>query len=354
MPTSDNRRIRRIHYARTLAFICTIFAFTALFHGTEALACAACGDTLSREWGTQGIRTTPGFTADLSYVYINQNQQRYGSGTASSAQINNLWQAGQEVEDYTVTRTTTATLNYSSDTWGASIQLPFLQRTHGTFGAYDAATNNVPTPGQSTAYASSSDNGIGDIRVIGRYTGFSADKTAGIIAGIKLPTGSTNANFNDRVTPLDRSLQIGTGSTDLILGGYITGAIAEYGWFAQGTVQHAVATKIIGGQDYIPGDAYALNTGIRYAKFGARFTPMLQLNYIHRQPDTGTGATPPDALTGGAGSGGTLVYLAPGALIRVGGGTSVYGFVQLPIYQYVNSLQLSPRYTLTLGVQQSF
>src|SRR5665647_3960927 len=103
MPTSDNRRIRRIHYARTLAFICTIFAFTALFHGTEALACAACGDALSREWGTQGIRTTPGFTADLSYVYINQNQQRYGSGTASSAQFNNLWQAGQEVEDYTVT-----------------------------------------------------------------------------------------------------------------------------------------------------------------------------------------------------------------------------------------------------------
>jgi hypothetical protein len=97
-----------------------------------------------------------------------------------------------------------------------------------------------------------------------------------------------------------------------------------------------------------------LNTGIRHAKFGAKFTPMLQLNLMHRRPDGGAAATPPDALTGGPATGGTLLYLAPGATWRVGGGTSVYGFVQLPLYQNVNSLQLVPRYTLTLGVRQSF
>ena len=341
---SSFRLTVRIAIAGALALL----PFTAI---NDALACAACGCTLSRDWGTQGISATPGFTADLSYDYINQNQQRYGSGAASAAKISELWLAGQEIEDYTVTRTTTAALNYTSDTWGANIQLPFVQRTHGTYG--DNATSASSSPDYSS-YASSSDNAIGDTRIIARYTGFSADKTAGIIAGLKLPTGSTNANFNDGITPLDRSLQIGTGSTDVILGGFLTGTIEEYGWFAQGTVQHAVATKTIAGQDYIPGDAYSLNTGIRYAKFGARFTPMLQLNYIHRQPDSGAAATPADALTGGAGSGGRLLYLAPGALLRVGGGTSVYGFVQLPVYQYVNSLQLSPRYNLTLGIQQSF
>lgn len=325
----------------------TALALLPLIAMNNAQACAACGDTLSKDWGTQGVSTHPGFTADLSYSYVNQNQQRYGSGTASSAFISNFQQAngGQEVEDYTVTRTTTASLNYSSDTWGVNTQLPYVQRTHGTFGTTDLT---------GTSYASSSDNSIGDVRVIGRYSGFSADKTAGVIAGIKLPTGSTNANFSDGVTPLDRSLQIGTGSTDLILGGFFTGTIDEYGWFAQGTVQHAVATKTIGGQDYTPGDTYSLNTGIRYAKFGAKFTPMLQLNFINRRPDSGTAATPPDALTGGPATGGTLVYLAPGASFRVGGGTSVYGFIQLPIYQNVNSLQLSPRYTLTLGVKHSF
>lgn len=322
--------------------IATALALLPLTTMNDALACAACGDTLSKDWGTQGVSTHPGFTTDLSYSYVNQNQPRYGTGMASSAKISELWLAGQEIEDYTVTRTTTASLNYSSDTWGVNTQLPFVQRTHGTFGDNGASVSLSP---DYSSYASSSDNGIGDIRVIGRYTGFSADKTAGVIAGIKLPTGSTNATFNDGVTPLDRSLQIGTGSTDLILGGFLTGAIGEYGWFAQGTVQHAVATKAIAGADYRPGDAYALNTGIRYAKFGAQFTPMLQLNYIHRSPDD-VGGAPLD--------GGTLMYLAPGALARVGGGTSVYGFIQLPVYQNVIGLQLSPRYTLTLGIKQSF
>ena len=153
----------------------------------DAQACAACGDTLSKEWGTQGISTHPGFTADLSYSYVNQNQQRLGTGTASPASISARNLLLQEIEDYTTTRTTTASLNYSSDDWGINTQLPFVQRTHGTFG--------TTTP-MGSSYSSSSDNGIGDIRVIGRYTGFSAYKTAGIIAGIKLPTGSTNANFN--------------------------------------------------------------------------------------------------------------------------------------------------------------
>lgn len=321
----------------TFSVLLVLLPFIAM---NDALACAACGCTLSRDWGTQGISTTPGFSADLSYDYINQNQPRYGSGKAASALIDSLWQAGQEIEDYTTTRTTTASLNYTSDTWGMNVQLPFVQRTHGTYG------NNAPAPfpdyGQ---YASSSDSGLGDIRAIGRYTGFSADKTSGIIAGIKLPSGSTNANFNDGVTALDRSLQLGTGSTDIILGGFLTGSIGEYGWFAQATVQHAVTTKTIAAADYRPGDAYTLNTGIRYAKFGARFTPLLQLNYIHRAPDD-VGGTPLD--------GGTLVYLAPGASIRVGGGTSVYGFVQLPVYQNVTGLQLSPRYILTLGVSHAF
>jgi hypothetical protein len=315
-------------------------ALLPLIAMNNAQACAACGCTLSKDWGTQGISMTPGFNADISCDYINQNQQRYGSGTASTAQISSLLPGGQEVEDYTNTRTTTASLNYTSDTWGISAQFPFVQRTHGTFGN--------ALPGDYSTYSSSSDSGIGDIRVIGKYTGLSADKTAGILAGIKLPTGSTDTNFNagDEVgNALDRSLQIGTGSTDIILGGFVTGTVAEYGWFSQGTVQHAVVTKTIAGEDYSPGDVYSLNAGIRRAKFGAKFTPMLQLNYIHRAPDD-VGGTPLD--------GGTLVYLAPGASLRLGGGTSVYGFVQLPVYQYVSGLQLTPRYTLTLGLSHSY
>jgi hypothetical protein len=208
-----------------------------------------------------------------------------------------------------------------------------------------------------STYLTSSDNSIGDVRVIGRYSGFSGDHSSGLIAGIKLPTGNIGAKFSDGVTALDAGLQIGTGSTDIIFGGYTSGTIDQFGWFAQGTVQHAVATDMaMGGMSYRPGDAYTLNSGIRYAEFGAKITPMLQLNVIRRQVDTGTGV-PLDMLTGTPGvaiSGGTLAYIAPGVSVRVGGGMSLYGFLQLPIYQAVNSLQITPQTILTLGVRKSF
>jgi hypothetical protein len=335
----------RLRPAVQVAFAIFIAAF-GLIDAEQAMACAACGCTLSTNWQTQGINTTPGYSLNLAYSYLNQDQQRYGTGKASAAQIAALNAAGNEIEDYTKTQTLTAALNYTGDTWGATVELPFVKRTHGTF--TDAGT--WPT---TANYLSSSDSSIGDIRVVGRYTGFSKDRSAGLIIGAKLPTGSTNATFNDG-SAVDPSLQIGTGSTDVILGGFVAGSLGSYGWFVHGSVQHAVSTKSFSGADYRPGDTWSLNTGIRHAKFGAKFTPMLQLNLVHRRPDGGAAATPPDALTGGAATGGTLLYLAPGATWRVGGGTSVYGFVQLPVYENVNSLQLVPRYTLTLGVRQSF
>jgi hypothetical protein len=351
--------VQKIHYkfsggtsmqqSHTKSALCIALTLAALSSTGNAFACAACGCTLSTDWRSQGISSTPGFFVDLSYSTLNQNQQRYSSGKASNALINNLNAAGQEIEAYTKTQTITASLNYMGDNFGASIHLPFVNRTHGTYGSGPAAIGS--------SYTTSSDNSIGDVRILGRYTGLSDDKSSGLIAGVKLPTGNTGANFNAGTlanTPLDAGLQIGTGSTDLILGGYTTGAVSEYGWFVQGTVQHAVATKLaLGGATYRPGDAYTLDVGIRHAEFGAKITPMLQLNVIKREADSGTGV-PADMLTGVPVSGGTLVYLAPGASVRVGEGMSIYGFVQLPIYQYVNSLQVAPQYTLTLGMRQSF
>jgi hypothetical protein len=328
----------------------------ALIGTTEAVACAACGCTLSKDWETQGISSTQGFTVDVSYDYLNQDKQRYGKGAASDALVNSQYAAGQEVEAYTKTQTITATLIYNSDVWGVSFLVPYVSRSHGTYGADPAA---FPVVGSDLS--TSSDSGIGDIRVVGRYTGFSEDKSTGLIAGVKLPTGNTSATFNGGTAagaPLDAGLQIGTGSTDLILGGSYTGAVSNsYGWFVQGTVQHAIATKSLNGADYRPGDAVTINTGIRYAAFGAKVSPILQLNIIKRQADTdnNTGVNVPlDPVTGVPVSGGTLAYISPGVLVRVGGGMSAYGFVQLPIYQDVNSLQIAPSYTLTLGVRQSF
>jgi hypothetical protein len=328
-------------------------ALATLAGATDALACAACGHTLSTDFSTQGQSTQAGLSVDLSYSYIDQDTLRYGTGKASGAQINTLYNNGQEIETSTKTQILTPSFNYNSDTWGVSFQIPYLSRTHAT----DGSTNTPATQPLGSLYSTSSDSGIGDVRLIGRYSGFSSDRTSGLIAGIKLPTGNTSATFSGGAAagqPLDPSLQIGTGSTDVILGGYTSGLIGRYGWFIQGTVQRAVsAPETIAGVTFRPGQAILLNSGIRYAGFGAKVVPMLQLDIVHRQPDEGT-SVPNDVLTGVPVSGGTLVYLAPGAVVRLGGGASVYGFIQLPVYQNVNSLQLTPRYIFTLGVRQAF
>ena len=55
------------------------------------------------------------------------------------------------------------------------------------------------------------------MKVMGLYTGFSEDRSSGIIFGLKLPSGDhTYANF-------DPDTEIGTGSTDVILGAYHVG-----------------------------------------------------------------------------------------------------------------------------------
>lgn len=323
----------------------------------EAYACASCGCTLSSDWGSQGVSTKEGLSADLSETYINQNQLIYGNSKPSAAFIQSLYSKGQEIETATMTQTTIAALNYNDEMWGIGILVPYLHRTHGTNGIagqpYDAAGNNL-----GANYSESSDSGVGDIRVVGHYNGFFDDNTSGLVAGVKFATGNTNANFTSGAiagTPLDSGLQLGTGSTDIILGAYTSGTVRTYGWFVQGTVQHSISGLVnVAGQDYRPGDTYLINSGIRYAGFGTTFNPMLQLNLLHKEYDQGSSiAVPSDVFTGSPVSGGNLAYLSPGLSIRLGGGTSVYGFVQIPVYQNVGSLQLVPQYIASVGVHQN-
>ncbi len=66
-------------------------------------------------------------------------------------------------------------------------------------------------------------NSIGDIRIMGLWTGWSEDMSTGLIGGFKLPSGDWH------YPPFDRDTQIGTGSTDLLLGGYHIGRYRRAG-----------------------------------------------------------------------------------------------------------------------------
>ncbi|HQT25643.1 MAG TPA: TonB-dependent receptor [Burkholderiales bacterium] len=283
---------------------------------------------LSKDWQIQGMGNGLGFTAGLSYDYVDQNQLRSGSGKVSNFALPNA----QEIEVRTRTAFTTLIADYQGTGWGVNMQLPYVDRYHVTY------------PQGTTTLDSSASSSLGDARVLGRFTGFSKDGSNGIFFGLKLPTGPASVNFASGA-PLDASLQPGTGSTDILFGGFHQGQIdrLKLGWFLQGLVQHAISTR----SDSRPGDAFNVNAGIRYAKYGQRITPMLQVDFIRRVSDSGANATP--FITGGE-----LVYLAPGFSVRFGNRTNVYAFVQLPVYQYVQGFQLSPTKIFSAGLLHSF
>ena len=324
-----------------------IVAITLLLYSGNANACASCGCTLSSDWESLQFSGSTGLKMDLRYDYLNQDQLRSGTKTISSAAASQITNDGnpQEVEKYTTNNYLTLGIDYSlNHDWGVNVQVPYIDRKHSTLG-----TNSDGTSPADGAYDSHTKN-MGDIKVIGRYQGFTPHCNFGILYGLKLPTGSytqtgtsTDPNNPGDTAAIDRGLQPGTGTTDVILGAYYTDSLGQnWDYFTQAIYQKALNSK----NDYKPGDGFNLNFGLRYAGITS-FAPQIQLNYRHVQHDEGANA---DQVS----TGGTLLYISPGITVPLGTQLSVFGFVQLPLYQDLNGVQLAPRYTASVGVHYSF
>lgn len=308
----------------------------SLLTPSYVFACSSCGCTLSSDWESQGISSQPGLRVDLRYDYINQNQLRHGSGTASSSALAEALGAGAvgETEQKTTNHYYTLGLDYSPNRmWGVNIQIPYVDRAHDTIAAGDSDISSSHT------------SSLGDLKIIGRYQGLSPDGDIGLLLGVKLPTGDYRSDFTSgpmALSPLDRSLQPGSGSTDLLMGAYRAGSLNKnWDWFAQGIYQFAVTTK----EEFHPGNSLNVNAGFRYMDFGS-IVPQIQINAKIGQSDSGLNA---DQLN----SGGQIAYFSPGATIAVSKSTKAYGFVQLPLYQHVNGFQLAPRWNASIGVNIS-
>jgi hypothetical protein len=306
-------------------------ATLALISSTDALACSSCGCTLNSDWTSQGIATGEGTRFDIRFDYFKQNDYRSGTSSVSRDEVA---ASGSEVQDTTINRNLTLGLDHSfNQDWAINVLVPVFSRSHGTYGdAYPDAT----------AIITSSSKGIGDIRVTGRYQGLSADHSSGITLGVKLPTGETNDTFNDG-SALDRGLQLGTGTTDLLLGGYHFGSInRDWDYFAQATIQIALNTH----DGFRPGNGLNATAGVRYMGFES-FIPQLQFNTRIEKRESGANADV-------ANSGATLLYISPGVTVPINKTVQAFGFLQVPIYQRVNGYQIEPNVLLSTGLRFSF
>jgi hypothetical protein len=299
---------------RAAAFVAILFSISPGMAYACACGCGVfdIGTSALFPSGTGGI----GF---LEYDYMNQN--RNWSGTSRAPSDDN---SDKQIR----TQFYTAGFNYMwNHTWGVMVKVPYWNRDFTT----DLGGGDVET---------FSARSIGDIRVEGMYTGFSPDMSTGVTFGLQLPTGDyTNPNF-------DRDTQIGSGSTDVLLGAYHLGVLDENGnwnWFVQGHYQHAIATRVAadpsGGValDYRPGDEFDTTLGLTYS-FGpvGPFSNVALVGQVKgsvRARDTGGAAFNTD-------TGYSRVLAAPGISAKLGAAL-LYADIETPAYQKVNGNQLT-------------
>lgn len=217
-----------------------------------------------------------------------------------------------------------AGLQYMFDrAWGAQIELPYDSRAFETTGG--------PTGDDLVALRWSQ---IGDIRLQGIYTGFSPDMSVGVTFGVKLANGDFERN--DAYGDIDRDSELGTGSTDLLLGGFYRHQIAsapQWTWFGQIEFDQPVLFR----DQYRPGAETDGALGIYYggwALHGVRITPVAQAIGSDRERDTGEQAAYPVA------SGYDRALLSPGLEVDVHP-VSIYADVEVPVWQRFNGDQLS-------------
>ena len=215
--------------------------------------------------------------------------------------------------------------------WGISFDLPYWSRSF---------TTTDPDNGVQLRF----DHGaIGDIRLRAQYTGFSHDMSTGLSFGVKLPSGeSTYANF-------DPDTQISSGSTDLLLGAYHLGKLAEDGswnYYLRGLWQQPVASKSV----YRPGSELLGVVGGYYHGWtfgsGARLVPVLQLTAALRGHDGGTMGRPAD-------SGYTRLVVAPGVELTIDR-LRIYTEAGFAVYNNMSGNQLVARQLYKLSLSYSF
>lgn len=296
-------------------------------------ACSSCGCAINADWASQGVRTGDGSSLELRFDAIDQNDLRSGTGRVDAAQF--ALPADRELQRKTSSRTTTLIGDRGiGDDWGVTVQVPYLDRVHTTIAAGD------------TEISTSHSSGLGDVRLLGRYEGGSAEHDGGVQFGVKLPTGRTDVVFRDGPQvgqALDRGLQPGSGTVDVLLGAYRFGVVSSgLDYFVHALVQWPLRSH----DEFKPGAALSFSAGLRYVADGP-VVPHLQVNVRTERKESGANA---DAANSGA----TIVDVSPGATWTVSPALQAYGFVQLPVFQRVSGLQIEPKLSVTVGLRTSF
>lgn len=313
---------------RRVSFVLSVLICFAPYSVHASCGSATC--SLATHIDALGLTTTNGWQLDLRYEYINQDQLRSGTQEVAPEFVD-----GEHTEKYTKNNNYVTTLDYSVDNrWGLSLQLPYVQREH-----YHIFVDGADTEDETWDFDS-----FGDARILGRYL-LSAELTehsqSGVQLGVKLPTGKTDMR-NAAGELAERSLQPGTGTTDLIIGYFHTRDLKLFDDNERGFMQLQAQAALDEHDGFRPGNQYRVNAGLVFNP-AATLSPIVQFNLLSKGRDHGENAEPAD-------SGGDYLWLSPGFSMQLNHNVRVYGFLQYPLYQRVNGTQLTSDWTASIGI----
>jgi hypothetical protein len=298
-------------------------------------ACA-CGCGVFDVGGDNMLPSRPGGMAYLEYDY--QDQDQNWSGISSAPAANN---GDKEIVTHFVTLGMQYMFNRS---WGVEAEVPYWDRFFKTDANFPTGPQDIVTRHWSS---------LGDIRLKGIYTGFSPDLSTGVTFGLKLPTG--DYKYDSDV--VDRDSEIGSGSTDLLLGGFHRGNLTKddlWSWFTQAQLDLPVVTQ----DGYRPGTEVDAALGIDYQGWvvhGVRISPVLQAIASERTSDGGPYASggADDSPGTGASSGYQRVLISPGVEFHLHP-VKVYADVEVPVYEHFTGDQLVAPVLFKVAVSYMF
>jgi hypothetical protein len=275
-----------------------------------------------------------GWSVDLRLEAVTQDQLRRGTKDISASQVTDE----ETIERRTRNLNVVTTIGYGINAdWSLWLRIPVVNRDH----KHDVVDEDTGDIGEAEKWRFTR---LADVQAVARRQ-FSTEGSAftyAVFGGFKLPTGSTKVSNDDGVRA-ERALQPGSGTVDAIVGVSARQALG----LSNAVFGQASVTRSLGAyDDYKPGQRSELSLGWSHA-----YTPtlgaVLQLNLRHKSRDRGAQAEPEL-------SGSTMLDLSPGVTVGVGQASTIYAYVQVPVYQDVNGVQLVPRYALALGWTADF
>ncbi|HZZ20981.1 MAG TPA: hypothetical protein VFE25_16520 [Opitutaceae bacterium] len=304
----------------------SLLAFT-LALPSIGMSCA-CGCGIFQVGTSSMLPTGAGGVASVDFDY--QDQDRNWSGDARAPAADN------PDRDIRTSVVSLAVQEVFNPDWSARIDLPFERRHFETTGG--ATGDDV---------VSLDFSGVGDVRLQGIYTGLSPGFVTGLTFGVKLPTGSVSRN--DAYGDIDRDTELGSGSTDILLGVFRRldiGSNPDWSGFAQVVVDAPVVTR----DGYRPGTELDASFGVYYSGFtlhGVLISPALQLKGSVRGSDGGPNASEPVA------SGFERILVVPGVEFSRGR-VRLDADIGLPAYQRFTGEQLAAPALFRLSVSYAY